>query len=237
MKILKGMAAVVMGGAGCFMAVVFLVVLVIAFSAAALGNALPEPLQSMYWAWLLHGVPDRSDAVLPIGGWKVPYDGYDGPASFVCAVPAQGTDVMLTDCFGSPRRWGYHHGMDFGVNVGTPVITPMGGKVVYAAYSPVGYGNLVVIENRGYQVFLAHNSTVTVRVGDIVTAGEVVAYSGNTGISTGPHLHFEIRRVDPKGAVSLDPPTVMLPGQTKTCDWYRLAPANNYETKGCQRFH
>ena len=233
---LKGMAAVMFGGMGCFVGLTVFIVFVVVLAAAAIGNALPQPLQQRYWAWLLHGVPQQSDApALVVGGWRVPYDGYDGPASFVCAVPVQG--AYLTDCFGSPRRWGYHHGMDFGVPEGTPVIAPMGGKVVYAAFSPVGYGNLVVIENQGYQVFLAHNRALAMQVGDIVEAGQVVAYSGNTGISSGPHLHFEIRRVDEKGAVSLDPPTVMLPGQTEFCDWYRLAPANNYETRGCQNNH
>ena len=234
-SILKGMAAVVVGGMGCFTAVVFLVVFVVVFVAAALGNALPQPLQKLYLAWLLTGVPNQSDAILPVGSSHIPFTGYEGPTSFICAVPVQG--AALTDCFGTPRRWGYHHGIDYGVAEGTPVRAPMGGKVVYAALSPVGYGNLVVIENHGYQVLLAHNKSFVVHVGDIVTAGQVVAYSDNTGNSTGPHLHFEVRRVSKRGAVSVDPATVFLPGQTEECNWYHLVPANDYETKGCEKFH
>ena len=232
---LKGMTAVVFGGMGCFVTIVFVVVLAVVFAAAAVGNALPQPLQSMYFAWLLTGVPNQSDAVLPVGSSHIPFTGYDGPTGFVCAVPAQG--ATLTDCFGTPRVWGYHHGIDYGVPEGTPVTAPMSGMVTYAAFSPIGYGNLVVIENHGYQVLLAHNKSIAVHVGQVVMAGQVVAYSGNTGNSTGPHLHFEVRRANEKGSEAVDPATVFLPGQTEACNWYHLAPANEYETKGCEKFH
>lgn len=233
----KGMAAVVFGGMGCFTAIVFAVVLMVVLSVAALGNALPAPLQPMFWRWVAGGntATDVMPTFLSVG-WKVPYTGYKGPTSFVCEVPPSG--ATLTDCFGVHRLGGWiHHGIDYGVPVGTPVRTPMGGKVVFAGWSAVGYGNLVVIENDGYQVFLAHNSRFNVQVGQIVTAGQVVAWSGNTGNSTGPHVHFEVRRVSKQGAEAVDPTSVYLPGQSSYCDWYHIVPANDYETKGCEKYH
>jgi len=232
--LLKGLVATVLAGMGCYTALLTGLVLFVFVVAIGMAGALPGSLQSMFWGWVLGGVPANSDGVLPLGSTTIPYDGYNGPASFVCTLPDQ---AVLTDCFGTPRRWGAHHGVDYGVPVGTPIVTPMGGKVVYAAYSPVGYGNLVVIENQGVQILLAHNSQILVRPGQIVTAGQVVSRSGNTGASTGPHLHFEVRRVSENGAEAVDPPKIMLPGQTSFCDWYHMVPAAEYETHGCERYH
>jgi len=233
----KGLLAVVFGGMGCFMAVIFAVVMVVVVAVAAIGNALPGPLQTQFWRWVAGGNTATDVITSPLSvGWRVPYAGYNGPTSFVCEVPASGS--TLTDCFGTLRLGGWvHHGIDYGVSPGTPVKTPMGGIVVFAGWSAVGYGNLVVIENNGYQVFLAHNSRFNVGVGDIVTAGQIVAWSGNTGNSTGPHVHFEVRQVSKKGAVSVDPTSVVLPGQSAYCDWYHIVPANEYETKGCEKLH
>ena len=78
-------------------------------------------------------------------------------------------------------------GVDFPVNEGTPVHTTMAGKVVWAG--PNGpWGNLVVVENNGYQVWFAHLSVISVSVGDILEYGDVVGLSGNTGNSTGYRL-------------------------------------------------
>lgn len=233
---LKGIAAVVFGGMGCFIGVVVLVVLVVVAAVAAVGNALPGPLQSAFWRWVAGG--NMATDVLPPNtlsvGWKVPYAGYEGETSFICEAPAPG--AVLTDCYGVYRFGGWiHHGIDYGVPAGTPVRAVMGGQVVFAGWSPVGYGNLVVIENRGYQVFLAHNSRLNVHVGQIVRAGEIVAWAGSTGNSTGPHVHFEVRRVGPNGAEAVNPDTVLLPGQTAYCPWHHLVPAADYSTKGCQR--
>jgi len=238
MKVLKGMGLVAAIGFGVWLFISLCVILLTSIGFAALITIAPKPVQPLLWNWALEGVSPQSDAdgaILPVGGWVVPYDGYNGPTSFICQVPVMPSS--LTDCFGSPRKWGYHHGLDFGAVVGTPVRTPIGGKVVYAAYSPVGYGNLVVVENQGYQVFLAHNSRVIVFVGQIVRAGDIVAYSGNTGASTGPHLHFEVRKVSPEGASSYDPATIFLPGQTSACNWYHLVPASERNTKGCEKRH
>lgn len=87
-----------------------------------------------------------------------------------------------------------HIALDFGVPVGTPVKATMDGKVVYAGWNNEGYGNLVIVENGPYRTYFAHLSKIPVKVGEKVSAGNVVGYSGNTGNSTGPHLHYEVRK-------------------------------------------
>ncbi len=91
-------------------------------------------------------------------------------------------------------RWGRHHdGKDYAVPVGTPVKAAAGGTVVHVGRSG-GYGNTVIIEHqRGMQTLYAHLNSYNVRQGQYVNRGQVIAYSGNTGRSTGPHLHFEVR--------------------------------------------
>lgn len=87
-----------------------------------------------------------------------------------------------------------HVALDFGVPVGTPVHTTMDGKVVYAGWNDEGYGNLVIVEQGAYKTYYAHLSKIPVDMGQRVQAGEIIGLSGNTGNSTGPHLHYEIRR-------------------------------------------
>lgn len=99
-----------------------------------------------------------------------------------------------------------HNGLDFGIVVGTPVHSSMEGKVVYAGWNTIGYGNLVIVQNGDYQTYYAHLSKIPVTVGQTVTADSVIGYSGNTGNSTGPHLHYEIRY---KGK-NIDPTAVTL---------------------------
>lgn len=111
----------------------------------------------------------------------------------------------ITSLFG-PRKLGndnrHHNGMDFGVGVGTSVISAMAGKVEAAGSSQGGYGNRVIIKNGGgLQTLYAHLDKIDVKEGQEVQAGSKIATSGNTGYSTGPHLHFEVikngQKVDP----------------------------------------
>ena len=93
----------------------------------------------------------------------------------------------------------YHTGIDIsGANIyGTPVVASNSGKVVFVnhSYTPgKGYGKYLIIDHGGgYTTLYAHNSEITVQVGDYVSRGETVAKVGSTGWSTGPHIHFEIR--------------------------------------------
>jgi murein DD-endopeptidase MepM/ murein hydrolase activator NlpD len=101
-------------------------------------------------------------------------------------------------------RWGrMHEGIDIAVPTGTPVAAAASGTVITAGWLG-GYGNLVVIDHgNGLATAYGHNSSVTVGVGQSVAQGQVIAYSGSTGHSSGPHVHFEVRvngsPVDPLG--------------------------------------
>lgn len=92
------------------------------------------------------------------------------------------------------RRWGrLHAGVDIAVPTGTPVRAAAAGIVTYSG-AKGGYGLLVTIDHgHSVETRYGHNSRLVVRVGQRVSRGQVIAYSGNTGRSTGPHLHFEIR--------------------------------------------
>jgi murein DD-endopeptidase MepM/ murein hydrolase activator NlpD len=86
-----------------------------------------------------------------------------------------------------------HPALDFGIEVGTPVKSTMAGTVTYAGWNDEGYGKLVIVDNGNYQTYYAHLESIPVSVGQQVSSGEIVGLSGNTGNSTGPHLHYEIR--------------------------------------------
>ena len=103
------------------------------------------------------------------------------------------TSGRLTSRFG--WRWGRaHQGIDIAVPTGTTVRAVGAGTVLTAGWSS-GYGRLVTIEHAdGTITAYAHLSAWLVDAGDRVTAGTPVARSGNTGRSTGPHLHFEVRK-------------------------------------------
>lgn len=102
------------------------------------------------------------------------------------------TNWNVTSNFG--YRWGrLHAGTDVGVPIGTTVRASRGGQVITAGWLG-GYGNCVIIDHGdGVATRYGHLSEVTVSVGQYVDQGEQIALSGNTGRSTGPHLHFEIR--------------------------------------------
>ncbi len=90
-------------------------------------------------------------------------------------------------------RYEFHHGLDLAVPVGTPVRATKDGLVVRSGWS-AGYGWVVEIaHDNGYSTVYAHNSALAARIGDRVKAGDVIALSGSSGNSTGPHVHYEIR--------------------------------------------
>jgi murein DD-endopeptidase MepM/ murein hydrolase activator NlpD len=92
------------------------------------------------------------------------------------------------------RSGGMHKGMDFGAPIGTPVYAAGSGyvKKASAGYNG-GFGTMVVIGHSSYDTLYAHMSRTTTTTGAYVAKGQVIGYSGNTGRSTGPHLHFEVR--------------------------------------------
>jgi len=128
------------------------------------------------------------------------------PAGTAVVRPVDGS-VPAAGGFGS--RWVVgcgacstnHEGLDFAAPIGTPAVSAMSGVVVSAGVLG-GYGNQVLVQHAdGMQTRYGHLSQIAVRVGQVVTAGERIGAVGNTGVSTGPHLHFEVivsgRPVDP----------------------------------------
>lgn len=102
-----------------------------------------------------------------------------------------------------------HKGVDFSVSQGTPVIAPADGTVEKVAYQAGGAGRYVMLRHgREYQTVYMHLSKSLVKAGQTVKKGERIALSGNTGISTGPHLHYEFHI----NGRAVNPLTVKLPG-------------------------
>lgn len=105
-------------------------------------------------------------------------------------VPCPGA---ITSHFG-PRRYRYHYGTDLKVHIGDSILSAFEGRVRIIDYEHRGYGHYVVIRhNNGLETVYAHLSKVLVTHNQNVKAGELIALGGNTGRSTGPHLHFETR--------------------------------------------
>jgi len=113
-----------------------------------------------------------SPSVWPVRGWITSHFGWRRP-------PHGGATRL-------------HTGLDIAAPIGTPIIAPADGHVVFAGYHSA-YGNLVVIDHGyGLSTKYAHTSRMLVKVGERVQRGDLIARVGNTGRSTGPHLHFEV---------------------------------------------
>ncbi len=152
---------------------------------------LPPDRQQLLDPQLLQAERDKLNAV-----WTIfnPTRYWNGPFS----VPAA-TYTKISSPFGTRRSYdggpftSYHEGTDFAMPAGTPVYAPAEGVVVLAETLAVR-GNAIVIDH-GWGVYtgLYHLSKFAVQVGQRVKQGDLVAYSGNTGLSTGAHLHWDIR--------------------------------------------
>jgi murein DD-endopeptidase MepM/ murein hydrolase activator NlpD len=201
-------AAPILCGAAIVVGYVLLVALTI--------PQLPAWAQLGVTAWLLD-VPQYSEpndnGSSPAGSSNVPWDGYSGPDADLYGLPLWGPlqhwsewyDRPLLGCTFHDPFYITHTGDDFPVNTGTPVHATLGGKVVWAGYNGP-WGNLVVVENNGYQVWLAHLDAVGVSTGQILGYGDVVGLSGNTGNSTGAHLHYGVKhKTGEDSNVWLDP--------------------------------
>lgn len=133
------------------------------------------------------GTPEPSEA--PASRWSLPLDG-----------------GKVSSFFGALRGKRAHGGVDFSTPTGTPIKATDSGTVVASTNRYDGdkkYGEVVVIEHsNGLRSLYAHLKERLVRVGDMVSAGELIGHSGTTGRSTGPHLHLEAfkdgKRIDPQ---------------------------------------
>lgn len=150
------------------------------------------------------GLFDRGDSVSPLRAGreaiKEDDDLYDsgnnrdqahGPSAFRWPLRS----VTLTSGFGKRGVGEFHEGVDLRAPMGTPVYAAHDAKVIYAGNRIRGYGRLVVLkDSHGFSTIYAHNSKLLVVPGQRVRQGDKLALSGNSGTSSGPHLHFEIRR-------------------------------------------
>ncbi len=92
------------------------------------------------------------------------------------------------------KKYLLHGGVDIAVPIRTPVYSSLDGFVLFAGING-GYGKVIVIKHKyGYTTWYGHLSQILVKKNQKIQAGMKIAYSGNTGVTTGPHLHFEIRK-------------------------------------------
>jgi len=117
-----------------------------------------------------------------------------GPPAPPPAWVAPMVNIPLSSCFGP--RWGaMHRGLDFAGESGTPILAVGAGTVFGAGWLYGGYGQSVVIDHgNGYFTHYAHAMAINVVAGQQVSAGDLIAWEGSTGDSTGPHLHFEVHQ-------------------------------------------
>lgn len=121
--------------------------------------------------------------------------------------PIQGGDFVLTSPFGRRRspytkEFELHTGLDLAAPVGKPVLSPADGVVVFAGTYPMGrslhwwrFGSLVMVRNGdGFVTLFGHCNEIKVKAGQKVKQGDILATVGNTGWSTSPHVHYEVRR-------------------------------------------
>ena len=119
-------------------------------------------------------------------------------------LPIQGRG---TSGYGTPRRYApggrvsYHHGADIAAPAGTPILATNNGRVLIADFYPIKGGLVVIDHGAGVYSLYFHQSKIDVSAGDTVERGQTVGEVGSTGLSTGPHLHWEMR----VNTVSTDP--------------------------------
>lgn len=150
-----------------------------------------------------NGQKENADSIYHIvrfgyaGGGSVdaPFIGADG----FCSPIGENWRALVTSEFGlradpfTGKQKG-HTGLDLAVPSGTPIRAALPGTVRISQYNQGGYGYYILIDHAdGLSTLYAHNSRLLMRVGETVDAGDVIALSGSTGRSTGPHLHFEVR--------------------------------------------
>lgn len=121
----------------------------------------------------------------------IPFSLYDSLNNFHCSMPLRSCPVNSEFGF---RHYRWHYGTDLDLSVGDPVYACFDGIVRINKYDRSGYGNYVMIRHyNGLETLYGHLSESNVKVGQLVKAGEIIGLGGNTGRSSGPHLHFEVR--------------------------------------------
>ncbi len=142
------------------------------------------------------------------------------------------SNVKISDVFGyRPRRRRMHYGIDIKLNIGDTVRAAFDGRVRVSQYDKNGYGHFLVIRHsNGLETLYAHLSKKIVEENEIIRAGEPIGLGGNTGRSTGPHLHFETRIL----GIAFNPASLFdFPNQTASVDiftYYKDSRKNGSES-------
>lgn len=162
----------------------------------------------LYTTWETNKVHCYSDADLP-EDFRIDLRGFHMPT------PSR----VITSNYGYRASFGrMHKGLDIKVYIGDTIMSAFDGKVRVVNYEAKGYGNYVVIRHEnGLETIYGHLSKHLCKVGDVVKAGQPIGLGGNTGRSTGSHLHFETRLL----GEALDPSLLFdFVAQDVTCDFY-----------------
>lgn len=131
----------------------------------------------------------------------------------------------------------FHYGLDYRAKIGVGVIAPSDGVIEFAGFNTGGFGNLIIIShNYGFKTYYAHLSKIDVKVGDFVTKGQKIGETGNSGRSSGPHLHYEIhylgKRLNPINFVNWNLENyVNLFNNEKGVKWQFLAKTINHQAQ------
>lgn len=162
-----------------------------------------HPANDLYEIWLNKEVNPYKIAIKDLDDFFLDLTGYVHPVE----------EGPVTSHYG-PRRGRFHHGIDLRVKVGQSIYAAFDGKVRVTGFDRYGYGYYVVIRhNNGLETLYGHLSSIKVEANDDVSAGEEIGLGGNTGRSTGPHLHFEFRylgnAINPAKLVNFEEKTLL----------------------------
>lgn len=114
-------------------------------------------------------------------------------------------------------RWGdRHNGIDFAGRKGLDIVSASGGEVIFAGQN---IGNTVIVKKDNYQITYGHLLNISVKKGDILTAGDLIGHLGKTG-TTNPHLHFQVDKIEANQKIAINPTSLM------NIDWDKLITPN-----------
>ena len=179
------------------------------------------PAYSLYPSWnneYVHAYGKKSETVIP-ESFTIDLRGFYMPT------PSR----KITSPFG-PRWRRMHNGLDLKVEIGDTIRAAFDGKVRIVKYEARGYGKYIVIRHsNGLETIYGHLSRQLVDPDQIVKAGEIIGLGGNTGHSTGSHLHFETRFL----GIAINPALMFdFPNQDVVADTYTFNRNSRYERKG-----
>ena len=142
-----------------------------------------HPADDLYQLWQNKDVNPYKIAIKDLDDFFIDLTGYVHPIE----------EGAVTSPYG-PRKGRFHYGIDLRVRVGQSIYSAFDGKVRVTGYDKYGYGYYVVVRhNNGLETLYGHLSSIKVSANDDVSAGDLIGLGGNTGRSTGAHLHFEFR--------------------------------------------